>query len=251
MAVVNVNGLTIGKGMPKIAVPIVAKTHSAIIAAAKQAITTPLDLVEWRADFFNQLTDPQAVADLATQLRQILAPHPLLVTIRTAKEGGNSAISAADYLRIYEQIITEHAADMIDLEVLQGDGLVEKLTTTAHREGIKVVMSNHDFQQTPSATSLLALLGKMTTLDADIVKFAVMPHTIDDLLTILMVNAHYASLLTSKPVIAIGMGPLGKIVRVGGETFGSCISFGSVGQASAPGQVEVDKLKMILTELHN
>ncbi|MFQ9703635.1 MAG: type I 3-dehydroquinate dehydratase [Enterocloster clostridioformis] len=34
------------------------------------------------------------------------------------------------------------------------------------------------------------------------------------------------------------------------EVFGSCLTFGSVKEASAPGQIEAGKLKDILTTIH-
>ena len=52
------------------------------------------------------------------------------------------------------------------------------------------------------------------------------------------------------PLIAISMGPLGAITRVGGELFGSCLTFGAVGQTSAPGQMDARALRGALTLLH-
>ena len=46
------------------------------------------------------------------------------------------------------------------------------------------------------------------------------------------------------------MGHQGKIIRIGGEFFGSCISFGAVGKSSAPGQIAGAKLNEILDILH-
>jgi 3-dehydroquinate dehydratase-1 len=46
------------------------------------------------------------------------------------------------------------------------------------------------------------------------------------------------------------MGKLGLISRLTGETFGSAVTFGAVSQVSAPGQIKVDNLKIILEQLH-
>jgi 3-dehydroquinate dehydratase-1 len=45
------------------------------------------------------------------------------------------------------------------------------------------------------------------------------------------------------------MGALGVISRLGGQCFGSCATFGSAGQSSAPGQVEVGQLSALLEQL--
>ena len=50
--VVTVRNLTIGEGMPKICVPIVATTEAEIIAKAEEIMNYPADLIEWRADYF-------------------------------------------------------------------------------------------------------------------------------------------------------------------------------------------------------
>lgn len=52
-----------------------------------------------------------------------------------------------------------------------------------------------------------------------------------------------------KPVITMAMGQLGCASRILGELSGSCITFGTAGQSSAPGQMEVGQLKEILWAL--
>ena len=47
-------------------------------------------------------------------------------------------------------------------------------------------------------------------------------------------------------VIAIAMGPAGVITRIGGACMGSCLTFGTAGEASAPGQLDAKKLRTVL-----
>ena len=51
--------------------------------------------------------------------------------------------------------------------------------------------------------------------------------------------------------VSMSMGGIGSISRICGEVFGSCITFGSVGQASAPGQIEAQKLAQVLDLIHD
>lgn len=57
----------------------------------------------------------------------------------------------------------------------------------------------------------------------------------------------YATVTSDKclaiPVVTMSMGEDGKISRLVGEISGSTITFGTVGKASAPGQVESGELK--------
>ena len=50
------------------------------------------------------------------------------------------------------------------------------------------------------------------------------------------------------PVISISMGKKGALSRLGGELFGSCVTFGAYDKASAPGQISVEELYEILGE---
>ena len=52
-----------------------------------------------------------------------------------------------------------------------------------------------------------------------------------------------------QPVVTMSMGPKGAVSRLAGEVFGSAMTFGSTGVASAPGQVSVPELKMALEVL--
>lgn len=250
MRTVKVNGLEIGAGKPKIAVPLIEATTEALISAAKQACQEPIDMVEWRLDFFTNLHSIEAILQTARQLRRILDTRPLLVTLRTKDEGGNYQPQIAEYTNIYQALIKSHFVDLVDLEILQPATVILPLVQLAHEEQVKVIMSNHDFCKTPAATVLQARIEQMTNLGADIAKFAVMPQSREDLLTILNISIQHANLAETIPLVAIGMGHRGKIIRIGGEIFGSCISFGTVGNASAPGQLSVAELNRILDILH-
>ena len=52
-----------------------------------------------------------------------------------------------------------------------------------------------------------------------------------------------------KPIISIAMGNMGRVTRLLGEFTGSAITFASIGKSSAPGQMEIDKVREILDKL--
>ena len=105
MKTVKVRNLTIGEGMPKICVPIVENTEENILTEAEKIKTLPADIVEWRMDWYAQVTDEQAVIKTAEKLRNILGEMPLLATFRTAKEGGEKEILKADYEKLNLAVI--------------------------------------------------------------------------------------------------------------------------------------------------
>lgn len=100
MNTVKVRNVVIGEGLPKIIVPIVAKTKEEILAAAKSFEGIQLDIVEWRVDWFDGVFDFDQVEDVLKDLRPALGDTPILFTFRTSKEGGEKAIDAPAYVEL-------------------------------------------------------------------------------------------------------------------------------------------------------
>ena len=55
MNTVQVKNTVIGEGRPKICVPIVGKTKTDILEEAKNITSLPVDVVEWRVDWFDDV----------------------------------------------------------------------------------------------------------------------------------------------------------------------------------------------------
>ena len=92
MNTVKIRNLEIGKGMPKICVPIVGRTKQEILESAKEAIVEHPDVVEWRADWYTEVFRWECVEYMLQGMREILGEIPLLFTFRTQQEGGEQAI---------------------------------------------------------------------------------------------------------------------------------------------------------------
>lgn len=88
-------------------------------------------------------------------------------------------------------------------------------------------------------------------MGADIPKIAVMPQSAGDVLTLLSATEEMARCYADRPIITMSMSSQGVISRLCGEVFGSSMTFGAVGQVSAPGQIPVDQLCQALEILHN
>ena len=89
----------------------------------------------------------------------------------------------------------------------------------------------------------------MQHLGGDLPKIAVMPQNERDVLELLSATEEFYRLYSDRPFITISMSKLGLISRIGGGVFGSAMTFGAVGEVSAPGQMEALKLKKILESL--
>lgn len=243
---VVIRGLQIGEGTPKICVPIVEKNEENIIEAAKKILDSPADLVEWRADWFDDVFDFDKVRNVLNGVRKILGDIPILFTFRTKEEGGEKSIDAAEYVKLNKKVIDTGYVDIVDIQIFQYKDVIDELVRHAHMAGIKVIASNHDFQKTPKEEEIVSRLTMMQETEADILKMAVMPNSNRDVLSLLSATEKVVKDNATKPVVTISMSKKGMISRIVGGTFGSAITFGTVGKASAPGQFPASELKRIL-----
>ena len=251
MTPVKVRNISIGEGIPKICVPVVGITREEIITEAKSFSSIPVDLVEWRVDWFKQVFDLEKVIGLLKELREVLGELPLLMTFRTSKEGGEKSISASDYARLNIEAAKSGYVDLIDVEIFTGDEIVKEIIDAVHNYGVKVIASNHDFDKTPDKDDIVGRLRKMQELGADIPKIAVMPQSAKDVLTLLSATDEMVTKYADRPIITMSMAGTGLISRLCGEVFGSAITFGAAKKASAPGQMEVNDLSTVLQLLHS
>ena len=67
---IQIKNLTIGAGIPKICVPLTGTTREKICQEAEDAKKAAADLVEWRADFFEELMNPEACQNVLEALQQ-------------------------------------------------------------------------------------------------------------------------------------------------------------------------------------
>ena len=88
-------------------------------------------------------------------------------------------------------------------------------------------------------------LRRQAALGADVVKAAVMVDDSVQALEAALVMAR-AQRQIEKPMIAIAMGPDGVLTRAACACVGSCLTFGTAGKASAPGQMDAKALRGVL-----
>ena len=154
-------------------------------------------------------------------------------------------MSAEAYETFLWQVLDLGKADLLDVEFFMGEKLLSRVCRKAREQGVKVVASSHDFQKTPPREEMLERLKRMQEAGADLLKIAVMPGDPGDVLTLLSVSWEMKSRYARQPLIAISMGALGAVSRISGEIFGSAMTFGTAGQASAPGQISVEELQEV------
>lgn len=241
----------IGQGRPKTIVPTTAQNATGALEQVKAiAANASADIIEWRIDYLDIATNAPALIALAETIGQAASNKPVIATFRTKAEGGPVAIDDHDYGRVLSALIDARAADLFDIEMFRDEAVVTSLIAKAHASGLHVILSSHDFSGTPPVDEIVGRLRRQDALGADVLKIAVMPKQPRDVLTLLDATLQVRD-ETSKPLLTMSMGALGVISRLAGETFGSSLTFGMMGKASAPGQIDVGQLQDTLDVLHS
>ncbi|MDR0436577.1 MAG: type I 3-dehydroquinate dehydratase [Propionibacteriaceae bacterium] len=234
---------------PAVIVPITGKTRPAIREAAVAIAVTAADLVEWRADCFTELDDMPEVVAVARRIKEITG-KPLIFTIRSTAEGGLGQLSAEEYAFTTLRVAIDalDSDDYVDVELHHpGTAAAMKLRHSL-RDLAGTIISHHDFAGTPSPDDMYGLLEQCAALGDGAVKLAVTPHCPSDVAALLQSVARFTERY-EVPTIAVSMGKLGVASRAVGHLFGSCATFATLGEASAPGQLSYHKMRRLLDEL--
>ncbi len=249
---VEIKGVRIGEGMPKICVPLTDTTIEGLLKSADAVVESGLaDLVEWRLDWFLAAKESSLLPEAARRLRSRLGDLPLLATIRTACEGGELSLPPEEYRKLNLWLAESGLVDLIDIQVFSSGceektaGWIEEL----QKAGVKVIGSWHCFEETPPQESMEWRLHEIQKRGADICKMAVMPKHPADVFRLLRATRQ-ANEYLDRPLVTMSMSGLGAASRLTGEYTGSALTFGTLGTASAPGQIPAGELKQLLTALH-
>ena len=247
---VFVKNCMIGEGIPKICIPITGKTREEILLQAEEAVRAGADMAEWRIDLWEEENRLAYVEEFLFALDKVLQDIPLLFTVRSADEGGALAISPEDQAALIERAAASTKVDLADVEYLRSPAVMARLIRHLHARGVMAVASHHDFEKTGTREELLNILKTLDESGADILKLAVMPQTEEDVDRLMDTVSEMTREHTQRPVIAMSMGDLGQISRIRGEAYGSALTFGTAGQASAPGQLPASVLREKMEAFH-
>ncbi len=232
----------------RVIVPLTGHTLGELEEEAQGLSSLPADLAEWRVDLYGDHSGPWRGEDVLEPLDMLSKTLrvPLLATFRTKAEGGRD-IEPGEYRLLCERLCRSGKTAALDVEAFSmGADLAKDVVDMAHRSGIAVVASSHDFAATPPQHEIVRRLCAMHGgLGADIAKIAVMPQRPEDVLTLLSA-ALEGFRLTGGPLIAMSMGEMGMASRLSGHLFGSAAAFGRALHASAPGQPDARLLAAAL-----
>lgn len=251
MRTIEIKGKVLGRGVPATITSVMGADISACEEEVRRGLEAGVDCFEYRADFAADIHDTAALVACARQVAALLPGNPVLFTFRSASQGGQATLAPSDYIALCRAVIADGAVDAIDIESWIGDEAVRDLCEAARGAQMVPVVSYHDFEHTPPADDIVQMLMHFDELGAAIPKVALMASSPQDALTLLAATDRVRSQADTGPLLTMAMGPYGFITRLVGELFGSALTFCSVDEASAPGQVEIGQARQIMGQLHD
>src|SRR3972149_5460306 len=182
------------------------------------------DIVELRIDYIKNV-------DLKRLLEK--RTKPVIVTNRPIREGGKFDGSEEERIALLK-LAVRLQADYVDVE---HDGIQHIRRDTVHRVPTKIIVSYHNFRETPG--DLTDIYKRLSQSGADIVKIVTHANDITDNIRIYLLLQQ-----SQMPVISFCMGELGIISRILYKRFGSYLTFASLrtGKESAPEQINIHEL---------
>jgi 3-dehydroquinate dehydratase type I len=122
-----------------------------------------------------------------------------------------------------------------------------ELIELAKKNNCSIIISYHNFQQTPSTSELNEIATNCFKLGADIVKISTMINSNAD-------NAKILSLYErTEKIISFGMGDKGKITRIIAPLLGAEFTYAAVSSSKtiAPGQLGKEEMLAVLNTLND
>ena len=168
-----------------------------------------------------------------SEIKKLLSVEiPIIVTCRSG------LYSNEQRFEMLSEAIKNGAA-YVDIEIDATEEYRENLIDIANRNNCKVIISYHNFIETPSENVLKKIIEQAEKSNPDLIKIVTTAQSSDvnDVLIALQKQ--------NKKVIAFAMGEHGKISRLQSYNFGSPFIYAAYSQhsKSAEGQLTVDEIK--------
>lgn len=199
-------------------------------------VKSDADIIEHRLDFMKQIGD----------LNQIysMSEIPIIATCRSLEEGGRFHGNEQERINHILEAI-KGGASFVDIEIETEEHYLKQVHQVAKANDCKLIISKHYFESTPDTSELLDMMKQITNSPVDIVKIVTTPKSIEDCKRTLQL---YELNETENPLIAFGMGPVGKSTRVSALYLGAPFMYVSqdTGEKSAPGQISLSDMRRLV-----
>ena len=236
-----------------ICVPIPIKTGNIneIKPIINKALKTNPDLIELRFDYIDRIKN--ITSNFGKNLLNLIQPKiQTIFTFRAPSEGGQMKIEKNDHFLVLKKLI-EAQPSYLDIEMNTDNHILGEIIFFANKNGVKLFFSYHDFKKTPSYEEgfrlienfqeklISKLLIDSKIVEKSVYKLIFTARTFEDNLIPLKLCKTFSE--KGNMIICFCMGELGIFSRVMCLKVGSFLTFGSLEEKTAPGQIHVEKIR--------
>ena len=206
-----------------------------MLETMKRASDMGANLLEWRLDVTRE-------PEVESVLHQ--APLPVIATVRPSEHGGHFHGTKEEQL----QLLLRSAAggsSYVDWEFRREEDLPEDLASMREQ----VILSYHNFHETPPKNTLESLFEEMAAIRAGVVKVVTLARKMEDNLSVL--NLIGQGREQGVKVVAFCLGSMGRISRVACLLVGGVFTYAALerGAEAAPGQFTLPEMNRLLEML--
>ena len=214
----------------RVCVSVPPRTVDEAFELIRKAEAQHADLIEVRLDY---LTAHDRIAQIPS-----CSKTPLIATNKSVEQHGKFLGNETERQKILVDA-AKNGFTYVDVDLVTSNKA--ELISSLHEAGAKVIVSFHDFEQTPPMAELGKVLDEEVALGADVCKIITTARTVKDNLTAL----NFVSEASKKAkIVCFAMGELGEQSRLVSPAFGAYFTFACLDEKrkTAKGQLTIQEM---------
>lgn len=217
----------------------------------KAALNENPHFIELRFDYIDNI---QSITEsFSKQLLQLIQPTiPAIFTFRDYNEGGQIKVDDKERLKILK-ILIKTQPEYFDIEMNSSKLILDEILFLAIQNNVTLIFSHHDFEKSPTYEEgfniIQSFMNKLVSkfiVDSKMVRKSIYKliftaQKFEDNLTCLELCKTFS--IEGHKIICFCMSDLGTLSRLLCVKTGSFLTYGSIENMTAPGQINVRKMK--------
>lgn len=234
-----------------VAVPIQSDDFKQNESIIKSILNENPDFIEFRFDYIENAQ--KITKEFGKKLLRLIQPHiPAIFTFRDYSEGGQIKIDDEFRLRILKALI-EAQPEYLDIEMNSAKLILEESIFLAVQNNVNLIFSYHDFEKTPNYQEGFAIIDSFMNklvskliVDSKIVRQSIYKAIFtakqfeDNLISLDLCKAFSKE---GHKIISFCMGDSGLLSRLMCVKVGSFLTYASFVDKTAPGQINIRKMR--------
>ena len=244
-----------------VAVPITTGDLERNKEVMKRVLDENPEFVEFRFDY---IEDIQQITPVFVEylLNLVKSRIQTIFTFRDFSEGGQIELGKSERLKIIKLLIEAHP-QYYDIEMNNDREILRTVINTARENNVKLIYSFHDFKETPSYDEGIKRIDKFKedlvnnymvdflSIKESIFKMIFTAQKFEDNLIPMKICRDLLERNKCKSVISFCMGELGIFSRIMCVIAGSFLTYASLEERTAPGQINIRNMREILQTVSN